>query len=514
MHHPKARFMALQDARQRWLRFLVLCPLILALIGCSRPTVLERIQQEKVLHVITRDAPSIYHNDQDGPGGFEYELAKRFAEHLGVSLRIQVADNLNELFSVLDQNYTHLAAAGLSITDARKLRYPMSPSYMDARPLTIYNRDVPRPQGPEDLIGKRILVLAGSSHEQRLLKLAEIHPGITWSARSDIDSVGLLAEVESGAFDVAIIDSNELALNHVYFPNVLKGFPLAGKVNFAWFFPPGTDESLQQEARNFFRTIRRNGTLAQIRERHYGHLDRLNYVGARTFVHHLRNRLPTYRDMFVEAASIYGFDWRMLAAIGYQESHWRPNAVSPTGVRGLMMLTQNTARFVGVDNRRDPRESIMGGAKYFKRMLSLIPDDIPEPDRTWFALASYNVGFGHLEDARVLTERDGRNPNRWLDVKEYLPLLAHKEWYTQTTHGYARGYEPVVYVQNIRRYYDVLVWMQPADPEKVGPGSAEEPIMAAESPEYDLPPAQLPAEEADLAELDSPPFILATPPAL
>ncbi|MGO1693869.1 MAG: transglycosylase SLT domain-containing protein, partial [Marinobacter sp.] len=188
-------------------------------------------------------------------------------------------------------------------------------------------------------------------------------------------------------------------------------------------------------------------------------LDHLNYVGARTFMHHVENRLPSYESLFRDHASIFNMDWRLLAAIGYQESHWRPNAISPTGVRGLMMLTRNTANYIGINNRLDAEESIQGGAKYFRMVHKKIPERIAEPDRTWFALASYNVGYGHLEDARRLTEGAGKNPDRWMDVKEFLPLLAQKEWYKQTRYGYARGHEPVLYVQNIRRYYDVLARM-------------------------------------------------------
>ena len=123
------------------------------------------------------------------------------------------------------------------------------------------------------------------------------------------------------------------------------------------------------------------------------HLDRLNFVGAQTFMAHVDNRLPTYQTTFESYARETGLDWRLLAAIGYQESHWRANAVSPTGVRGLMMLTRTTANYIGVSNRLDPEQSIKGGALYFLRVLEKIPDRIPEPDRTWFALASYNVGY-------------------------------------------------------------------------------------------------------------------------
>jgi membrane-bound lytic murein transglycosylase F len=150
-------------------------------------------------------------------------------------------------------------------------------------------------------------------------------------------------------------------------------------------------------------------------------------------------------------------DWRLLAAIGYQESYWNPQAVSPTGVRGLMMLTQPTAKHLGVSNRVDPGQSIDGGSHYIRTLIDKMPSPIKEPDRTWMALAAYNVGINHLEDARMITRRRGRDPNRWKDVKESLPLLSRRTWFKKTKHGYARGIEPVRFVTRIRAYYDVLV---------------------------------------------------------
>ena len=175
------------------------------------------------------------------------------------------------------------------------------------------------------------------------------------------------------------------------------------------------------------------------------------------FLRHVRDRLPALRDHFKEAGLFYSADWRLLAAIGYQESHWRADAVSPTGVRGIMMLTRATARQVGVTDRLDPRQSIDGGTRYIRQIKAKIPRRIEEPDRTWLALAAYNVGFGHLEDARILTQRAGRDPDRWSDVKQYLPLLADPAWHKLTRHGFARGHEPVRYVENVRRYHDTLI---------------------------------------------------------
>jgi membrane-bound lytic murein transglycosylase F len=178
--------------------------------------------------------------------------------------------------------------------------------------------------------------------------------------------------------------------------------------------------------------------------------------------------------MFRKYAKKYDLDWRMLVAIGYQESLLNPDAVSPTGVRGLMMLTRKTAKEMGIKNRLDPENSIKGGAKYFDITRKSIPDEVKEPDRTWFALAAYNVGFYHLEDARIITEKRGLDPNKWLDVKTSLPLLAQRKWYKDTKYGYARGWEPVRYVENIRSYYDILR----RDDEAVDPALPEPDIFS------------------------------------
>ena len=123
----------------------------------------------------------------------------------------------------------------------------------------------------------------------------------------------------------------------------------------------------------------------------------------------------------------------------------------------MMMLTLNTARELGVANRLDPQESIDGGAKYLDQMRQRLPDDVQEPDRTWFALAAYNVGMGHLQDARELAVRLEKNPNSWADLKEVLPLLSKKKYYTTLKYGYARGSEPVTYVTRIRNFEDILI---------------------------------------------------------
>jgi len=436
----------------------------LLLAGCSQPSTLQEIRNEGVLHVITRASPSIYYEAHEAPTGYDYELAQRFAEELGVELRLRLAEDNSDILSVLSRNYAHIGMAGMTMRPELEGRFEAIPIGVSAQSVIVYHRDAPRPASLAELSGETVHMLADSNHEHVIRQADGNQPAI--SIHPGLDAAGLLARVENGEITYAVVSSNELELNHVYFPMVKEGLSLGTPRELVWLLPAEQDQTLANALKAFLEKKREEGVMAQLAERFYGHLDQLNYVGARTFMHHARNRLPKYQALFREYAEESGMDWRLLAAIGYQESHWRPNAVSPTGVRGLMMLTRNTASHIGINNRLDPEESIEGGARYFRIVHAKIPERIPEPDRTWFALASYNVGFGHLEDARRLTESAGKDPDKWMDVKEFLPLLAQKKWYSQTRFGYARGHEPVLYVQNIRRYYDVLTHITDPDAEK------------------------------------------------
>jgi len=452
----------------RYVLPLLLC---LGLVACgSRPSVLDRILAQNELIVITRNGPTTYYEGPDGPTGFEYELARRFAEYLGVELRIVVPPNFSDILPLTALGDAHLAAAGLTLSAKRKDKVRFGPVYQEITQQLVYLSGNARPESLADLDGT-LEVVAGSSHEERLLELREEYPNLAWRANREDDTEQLLGMIASELIEYTIADSNELAVNRHFFPDVMPAFDISPPEQLAWAFPISEDNSLLDAAVTFFNKIRSNGTLEQLIERYYGHIETFDYVGTRRYQAHVEQRLPLYREIFMEAAGKVGMDWRLLAAIGYQESHWNPEAVSPTGVKGLMMLTHAAAEDVGIADRRDPEQSIQGGAEYLARILLRIPERVPEPDRTWLALAAYNVGLGHLEDARILTQKNKGNPDRWVDVKKNLPLLSKKKWFQQTRYGYARGKEPVRYVENIRTYYDILVWLtdQQAGAEKSAP---------------------------------------------
>lgn len=444
---------------------VIISLLCLALSACGRPdTLLERIQDSDQLIVATRNASTTYYEGPHGPTGLEYDLALLFAKRLGVRLHMVVPDSFREILAMVERGEAHVAAAGLTVTEERKQRFLFTPSYQKIMPQLVYRVGTPAPRSLADLTGT-LEVIAGSSHAERLRHLQSQYPQLRWRRNDTQDSEYLLHLVWEQVIDYTIADSNDVAIHQRFYPELRVAFDINDIEELAWAFARNQDDSLYQEAVAFFNELRASGKLNELLERHYGHVQDFDYVGTRRYIAHIQQRLPEYIDLFEEAATQSQLDWRLLAAVGYQESHWDPAAKSPTGVRGLMMLTRNTMRFLGLDDRLDPEQSIMGGARYIRLLKDKLPDTIVEPDRTWLALAAYNVGYGHLEDARMLTALNQGNPDKWIDVKENLPLLAQKAWYKQTKYGYARGREPVRYVENIRSYYDILVWQSERQPD-------------------------------------------------
>ena len=447
-------------AFQRLPRPLPALLLALLLGGCEQPDQLGQIRDQGELRVITRNTPTTFYQDRHGHTGLEYELSRRFADSLGVRLDMSTADTLDQLYQQLGSPQgPHLAAAGLTVNPQREEQLRYTDPYLEVTPQVVYRRGNRQPRQMEDLYDKRILVLRGSALAELLRELQTEHPDLVFEESDSLEVVDLLRMVNDGEIDLALVYSNEVSVNQAFYPAVHIGFDLGNPRPMAWALAGTRDDSLLRAVNDFFQQVRSDGTLDQLIERFYGHSDVLDYVGARAFARHMQQRLPRYEQWFRQAGDQYGLDWRLLAAMGYQESLWDPDARSPTGVRGLMMLTLPTAKFVGVTNRIDPQQSIFGGARYLVWVRDQLSTEIPEPDRTWFALAAYNVGLGHLDDARKLTSSNGRDPNRWIDVKDHLPLLSKKQWYSQTRYGYARGNEPVHYVQNIRRYHEILQWV-------------------------------------------------------
>jgi membrane-bound lytic murein transglycosylase F len=396
---------------------------------------------------------------QGAKAEFEHDLAKLFAEDLHSSLKI-LAMTQDQAVTALQQHHAHLAVIALRYeTEISELQF--GPSYQNVRELVVCNNERPPPKTLADLSARKLAAVAGSAQEATLYEAQKTLPSLEWQSRQQTTPRELLAEVAEGTLDCAAANELQLSDAYNYHPNLIAALDIAAPSQLAWGFPKDADPELLNQARIFFDRIRQDGTLNRLLERYYGHNRRLDKMDAAAFVAKTRTVLPHYRHLFEDAASITGQDWRLLAALAYQESQWDPLATSRTNVRGMMMLTEDTAERMKLDNRLDARENILAGARYLFLLKEQLPERIPEPDRTWLALAAYNQGYGHLEDARILTRRAGLDPDSWADVKKWMPRLNQPGYYETLKRGYARGGEAVILVENIRNYYDMLKRLEP-----------------------------------------------------
>lgn len=444
---------------------------------CAQPpTVLEQIIQAGELRVVTRNLPSAYYLGASGPQGPEFDLASRFAAELGVRLFIYAVPNVGDVLRELESHRAHIAAAGLTRGVTLPPQTMFGPSYQQVREHLIYRQGTARARKLSQAVNRHIEVVAGSSHAATLEQLRLTQPNLSWVENPNAETEELLYRLSRREFDYTVADSNEFAIGRAFHPDIRIALDLSSGKSLAWALD-ARDASLLKRVTAFYASLKAEGRLAAILDTYYEGADRFDYIKSRVFIDDIAGRLPRYRQWFREAAEQVGVDWRLLAAIGYQESHWVPTATSVTGVRGLMMLTEDTARALGVVDRLDPRASIFGGAQYFVRIRNQLPPRVQEPDRTWMTLAAYNVGMGHLEDARILTQMHGRNPDLWEDVRDHLPLLTQSKWYTQVKRGYARGWEPVRFVENIRSYMDILDWVA----SDIGPTARRKPAKSVRS---------------------------------
>ncbi|MBD1575146.1 membrane-bound lytic murein transglycosylase MltF [Vibrio sp. S11_S32] len=458
---------------KRWL--VVLCILI-GLTACQPDTKplsdLEQIQQRGVLRVGTLNNQISYFIGTDGPTGLDYELAQRFAKELGVKLEIKPAYHSSGLFPALKNHEVDMIAAGISHTPERLKHFNVGPAYYYASQQVVYRKGTWRPRNLKQLIEKQssenkenFVVVKGSEFDQTLQNLAKDNPKLTWETVENNDTNDLLKKVSTGDIDFTVVDSISLSINQRLHPRLATAFELTEDQPISWYIRKSDNDSLYAMMLEFFGNMNQSGKLTRLEEKYFGHIQSFDYVDTRAFIRSLDSKLPKYKKLFQTYSK--EFDWRLIAALSYQESHWNPYATSPTGVRGMMMLTQSTAKMVNVKNRLIPAQSIQGGVTYLRGIVKRIPDSIPEHEKIWFALASYNLGFGHVMDARRLTKAQKANPDSWTDVKARLPKLQLPGYYRYTRYGYARGSEAKNYVENIRRYYQTIIGYEAQEKQEI-----------------------------------------------
>lgn len=417
-------------------------------------TSLQAIKKRGVITILTTNNANTYYIYKEKPMGFEYDLARAFADYLGVRLNV-ITPGWSQLLESLNNRQGDLIAAGMTRTPEREKQASFSDSYLPVQQKIIIHKSNQEIRKPTDLDGQIVHVRRGTSYQQRLKQLQAQGINLIIALYKDIATEELIQKVADKKIKVTVADSNIAFLNRRYYPDTKIACSIEKEQHLGWAVRKG-ESSLLNQINSFFEQIKKDGTYDKIYNRYYSAVNTFDYMDLKKFHERVYTRLPAYRTIIQQQAEKYNFDWRMVAAVIYQESHFDPLARSYTEVRGLMQLTQATAEEMGVTNRFDPFQSIRGGVRYLAKMRDRF-DDIEDPrTRLLFGLASYNIGYGHVRDAQAIARRMELNPTSWISLKKTLPLLRNRKYYQDTSHGYARGTEPIQYVERILIYYDIL----------------------------------------------------------
>ena len=437
---------------------LVILLVLIVISGCDSPLTqndLEALQSRGEIVLITRNNSACYYEGPHGPVGFEYDLAKAFADHLGVGLRISIVEDEVNMIAALRAGQGDIIAPGVPFGSGSARLLSLSPGYLEVEQQVVGRRGGPDIQSKKALEAYTLWMTGSSARIEYLEDLRRMYPGVSWQILTAYSDEDLLQMVWNRSLPLTVVDSNIMSMNHHYYPELMVKLTIGHPQKLKWATDP-RNRRLKQAITGWFDRIETRETIKGLKDHYYSHLESFDYVDLARYRRRIKVRLPKYRAYFEAAAQKYKLDWKLVAAQAYQESHWNPRARSYTGVRGIMMLTRETAASMDLENRMDIEASIFAGTRYLARLHRQVGKSVAEPDRTLMALAAYNIGFGHLKDARVLARRLGKPENSWHGVRSVFPLLQQKKYYRTLEHRYARGNEAVLYVDRIRTYYKIL----------------------------------------------------------
>jgi membrane-bound lytic murein transglycosylase F len=446
---------------KRWIILVPALAVVIALTGCGRdppsPGRIDPVELGRLVAAIV-PGPDTYFMDAEGkPAGFEYDLLKRFANSLNVSLELRIMHEHDDAIRAGEMATVHVVAIG-----ANGIPPPgplvAGPPYQSVQPVLVYRIGKPQPLNWRDLEEQTVLTMpdqpiAEFAADDSRIREVSIRFALVPSPRK------LAESMVAGAAHYGILYRHTLAILRNVYLDIDAAFPIGRARELRWRSPK-SNIALSDKVERYFALIKKDGTLARLLDRYYGHTQRVDAQAAEAFQDKIKRLLPTLREMFQGAQQSTGIEWRLLAAIAYQESQWDPLATSPTNVRGMMMLTEDTSAQLKVTDRLDPAQSIAAGAQLVAQLKQLVPERIREPDRTWIGLAAFNLGYAHVEDARVLAQQQKLNPDSWTDLKKVLPLLAKPEFAAKAKRGFARGGQAVIFVENVRAYHDILTQLE------------------------------------------------------
>jgi membrane-bound lytic murein transglycosylase F len=435
-----------------WTLGLFLCAIGLIVLGkgLDEGWLKPESNQTRVLKVALRES----NQSLDGifeEHGLDRDLFDAFAEELGYETQYIATQSTQEALNLVKSSEAD-AALGIFSTPFESHAQTTTP-YTESQPLIACRSGV----NLKKLYADRLLsILLPEDHNlnQATRVVKKLYPDALFLHQKNLSLGDAITIMHDKKIDCTLTEERLFRVYKLAYPRMKSSLLVGAALPMSVLFS-NKSRHLTKDFEKWFHTKSTQVKLDSLKEKYFGFFEIFDAYEVEIFEKRIESRLRPYIAYFKEAEQKYGIAWHILAAIAYQESHWDPNARSFTGVRGMMMLTQRTAKEMGVSNRVDPRKSILGGAAYLKKLMNRLPHNIPEHERLFFALASYNVGYGHVQDAQTLVANADESDS-WHALKESLPLLSKRNVYTKLRYGKARGKEPVVYVQRIRKFHKLL----------------------------------------------------------
>ncbi len=417
---------------------------------------LPGLKERRRLRMITRNNAMTYFIHRGQQIGFEYELMKRFASQHGLRLEIVIPDSHAELLSYLNEGKGDVVAAAMTITPERRAKATFAHPYNEVDELVVVHADKDSINSIRDLAGRTIHVRASSSFYTTLTALRDSIDGIEIAlVPDDVETEEILERVEEGIYDLTLCDSNLLDVERAYGRELKAALSIKPTV-LGWAVRKDNSELLA--ALNEYVKQEKGGLFFNMMKKRYFKSTRAVARAKDSMRVGLSGQLSPYDDLAKKYASQYGQDWRLITAQMYQESKFDPEAVSWVGAQGLMQVMPGTGEQLGFTDLHEPQAGIHAGVKYMHQLINRFDHSLPMEVRIRFALASYNVGYGHVLDARRLAREMGWDPNRWFgNVEKAMRLLSQPDYYERARYGFCRGGQPVHYVENIQRFYDAYV---------------------------------------------------------
>jgi len=430
---------------------------------------LSQIREGGKLVAITDYNSTSYFIYKGEPMGFQFDLLQAFADYIDLELEIITENDLNISFEMLDRGEVDLMALNLAVNNERKERVKFSAPIGQTRQVLVQRRpdnwrqmtrdDIDRElvRNQLDLAGKTVYVQSGSSFAQRLKNLEdEIGDSIN-IVEVPMEVEELITLVADKEIDYTVCDENVGLVNRTYYSNLDVDTPISFPQNFAWAVRKSGSNELVASLNSWINTYRKSTSYALLYAKYFKNARSSTMVRSDSYSL-ISGRVSEYDNYFRQYSDSIGWDWRLLASLVAQESRFDPDVTSWAGAYGLMQLMPSTGEHFGIDVKKSPERNIQAGVMYIKWLQEMFEDKVEdESERLKFILASYNVGPGHVLDARRLARKNGRDPDIWDDnVAYYLLKKSDPEFYHDPVveHGFCRGEEPFNYVNEVLDRYE------------------------------------------------------------